>query len=143
MHETCSHGDRLSADLELCIVCNNFARIPPANRELTSLHAPAAQADEPLGQFMDYCTYGHMIDNVVLIVTGTLHERDVHVRAHRTCLAACPVTSAMAANRLETACKSSGQGVFSLHLALSRDASWRRRCSAHTSLTLALPLTGG
>lgn len=22
--------------------------------------------------------YGHMIDNVVLIVTGTLHERDVH-----------------------------------------------------------------
>jgi V-type H+-transporting ATPase subunit d len=30
---------------------------------------------------MDYCTYGHMIDNVVLIVTGTLHERDVQVRA--------------------------------------------------------------
>ena len=24
---------------------------------------------------------GHMIDNVVLIVTGTLHERDVHVRS--------------------------------------------------------------
>lgn len=23
-------------------------------------------------------SYGHMIDNVVLIVTGTLHERDVH-----------------------------------------------------------------
>ncbi|KAK9822704.1 hypothetical protein WJX81_004748 [Elliptochloris bilobata] len=37
-----------------------------------------ANADEPLGEFMDYCTYGHMIDNVVLIVTGTLHERDVH-----------------------------------------------------------------
>ena len=38
------------------------------------------QADEPLGTFMDYCTYGHMIDNVVLLVTGTLHERDVTVR---------------------------------------------------------------
>ncbi len=38
-----------------------------------------AQADEPLATFMDYCTYGHMIDNVVLIVTGTLHERDVQV----------------------------------------------------------------
>lgn len=38
-----------------------------------------AQADEPLAKFLDYCTYGHMIDNVVLIVTGTLHERDVHV----------------------------------------------------------------
>lgn len=37
------------------------------------------QADEPLATFMDYCTYGHMIDNVVLLVTGTLHERDVTV----------------------------------------------------------------
>jgi len=35
-------------------------------------------AGEPLGRFMDYCTYGHMIDNVVLIVMGTLHERDVN-----------------------------------------------------------------
>lgn len=34
-------------------------------------------AAEPLGTFLDYCTCGHMIDNVVLIVTGTLHERDV------------------------------------------------------------------
>ena len=40
-----------------------------------------AQADEALGTFLDYCTYGHMIDNVVLIVTGTLHERDVQVSA--------------------------------------------------------------
>jgi len=37
------------------------------------------QADEPLGTFLDYCTYGHMIDNVVLIVTGLIHERDVQV----------------------------------------------------------------
>ena len=42
-----------------------------------SCHHP--QADDPLATFMDYCTYGHMIDNVVLIVTGTLHERDVQV----------------------------------------------------------------
>ena len=42
---------------------------------------PSLQADEPLARFLDYCTYGHMIDNVVLIVTGTLHERDVHVSA--------------------------------------------------------------
>ncbi len=42
------------------------------------------QAAEPLGEFMDYCTYGHMIDNVVLIVTGTLHERDVHVRTRKS-----------------------------------------------------------
>ncbi|KAK4409883.1 V-type proton ATPase subunit d1 [Sesamum angolense] len=36
-----------------------------------------AQATEPLSTFLEYITYGHMIDNVVLIVTGTLHERDV------------------------------------------------------------------
>ncbi|KAK0584481.1 hypothetical protein LWI29_013977 [Acer saccharum] len=35
------------------------------------------QATEPMSTFLEYITYGHMIDNVVLIVTGTLHERDV------------------------------------------------------------------
>lgn len=35
------------------------------------------QASEPLATFLDYLTYGYMIDNVVLIVTGTLQERDV------------------------------------------------------------------
>ena len=39
--------------------------------------AMRAQADEKLARFLDFCTYGHMIDNVVLIVTGALHERDV------------------------------------------------------------------
>ena len=45
----------------------------------------APQAGEPLGRFLDYCTYGHMIDNVVLIVTGTLHERDVQVGGAGCC----------------------------------------------------------
>ena len=40
------------------------------------------QASQPLATFLDYLTYGYMIDNVVLIVTGTLHERDVQVRAN-------------------------------------------------------------
>ena len=43
-------------------------------------HDMRCNADEPLATFLDYCTYGHMIDNVVLIVTGLLHERDVQVR---------------------------------------------------------------
>jgi len=46
------------------------------------LHPVVLQADETLARFLDFCTYGHMIDNVVLIVTGTLHERDVQVRTH-------------------------------------------------------------
>ena len=36
------------------------------------------QAEQPLAAFLDYCTYGHMIDNIVLLVSGTLHDRDVH-----------------------------------------------------------------
>lgn len=35
-----------------------------------------AQAAYPLSQFMDYITYGYMIDNVALMITGTIHNRD-------------------------------------------------------------------
>ncbi|KAK8087120.1 hypothetical protein PG994_002094 [Apiospora phragmitis] len=35
-----------------------------------------ANATGSLGKFMDYVTYGYMIDNVALLITGTLHERD-------------------------------------------------------------------
>ncbi|KAJ3087826.1 H(+)-transporting V0 sector ATPase subunit d [Quaeritorhiza haematococci] len=44
-----------------------------------------ANAVKPLATFLDYITYGYMIDNVILIITGTLHERDTHElleRAH-------------------------------------------------------------
>ncbi|KAI9889440.1 MAG: H(+)-transporting V0 sector ATPase subunit d [Vezdaea aestivalis] len=35
-----------------------------------------ANACGSLSKFMDYLTYGYMIDNVALLITGTLHERD-------------------------------------------------------------------
>lgn len=35
-----------------------------------------AQATQPAAKFLDYITYQYMIDNVVLLITGTLHERD-------------------------------------------------------------------
>ncbi|MCJ1482837.1 H(+)-transporting V0 sector ATPase subunit d [Schaereria dolodes] len=35
-----------------------------------------AQATGSLSKFMEYLTYGYMIDNVALLITGTLHERD-------------------------------------------------------------------
>eukprot|EP00303_Exanthemachrysis_gayraliae_P007211 CAMPEP_0205998508 /NCGR_PEP_ID=MMETSP1464-20131121/289_1 /ASSEMBLY_ACC=CAM_ASM_001124 /TAXON_ID=119497 /ORGANISM="Exanthemachrysis gayraliae, Strain RCC1523" /LENGTH=388 /DNA_ID=CAMNT_0053371657 /DNA_START=64 /DNA_END=1227 /DNA_ORIENTATION=- len=35
-----------------------------------------AQAVEPLATFMEYITYGYMIDNLILIITGALHDRD-------------------------------------------------------------------
>jgi len=60
-------------------------KLKPSKKGLTvgnyAENSERLQADEPLAKFLDYCTYGHMIDNVVLIVTGTLHERDVHVRS--------------------------------------------------------------
>eukprot|EP00967_Tisochrysis_lutea_P055630 scaffold70038_cov18-Tisochrysis_lutea.AAC.1 len=65
------HAEAESASLE---VCQGLAAAAVA---ATSQAVLAEGADETLGRFMDYCTYGHMIDNVVLIVTGTLHERDV------------------------------------------------------------------
>jgi V-type H+-transporting ATPase subunit d len=35
-----------------------------------------ANAVGSLSKFMEYLTYGYMIDNVALLITGTLHERD-------------------------------------------------------------------
>jgi len=32
---------------------------------------------QPLTKFLEYITYGYMIDNVVLLITGALHERNV------------------------------------------------------------------
>ncbi|KDQ62295.1 hypothetical protein JAAARDRAFT_66057 [Jaapia argillacea MUCL 33604] len=37
-----------------------------------------SNAVEPLSTFLDYITYAYMIDNVILLITGTLHERDTH-----------------------------------------------------------------
>ncbi|CAE6468678.1 unnamed protein product [Rhizoctonia solani] len=35
-------------------------------------------AVEPLSKFLEYMTYAYMIDNVVLLITGTLHERNTN-----------------------------------------------------------------
>ncbi|KAG8908408.1 H(+)-transporting V0 sector ATPase subunit d [Tulasnella sp. 403] len=37
-----------------------------------------SNAVEPLNKFLEYMTYAYMIDNVILLITGTLHERDTH-----------------------------------------------------------------
>lgn len=41
-------------------------------------HYLRSNAVAPLDKFMDYMTYAYMIDNVILLITGTLHERDTH-----------------------------------------------------------------
>lgn len=35
------------------------------------------QASEPLSTFLDFITYSYMIDNVILLITGTSHQRPV------------------------------------------------------------------
>lgn len=35
-----------------------------------------AQATGSMARFLQYLTYGYMIDNIALLITGTLHERD-------------------------------------------------------------------
>lgn len=35
-------------------------------------------AAAPLNKFLDYLTYSYMIDNVILLITGTQHGRDTH-----------------------------------------------------------------
>jgi len=37
-----------------------------------------SNAVPPLSKFLDYITYSYMIDNIILLITGTLHERDTH-----------------------------------------------------------------
>lgn len=37
----------------------------------------SSQAIEPLSTFLDYLTYPYMIDNLILLITGTLHRRDI------------------------------------------------------------------
>ncbi|GAA5830431.1 hypothetical protein JCM3766R1_002716 [Sporobolomyces carnicolor] len=37
-----------------------------------------SNASGQLKKFLDYMTYAYMIDNVVLLISGTLHERDTH-----------------------------------------------------------------
>ena len=34
-------------------------------------------AVEPLSQFLDYITYSYMIDNIILLITGTLNQRSI------------------------------------------------------------------
>ncbi|KAJ3180746.1 H(+)-transporting V0 sector ATPase subunit d [Geranomyces variabilis] len=37
-----------------------------------------ANAVKPLSTFLDFITYSYMIDNTILLITGTLHERDTN-----------------------------------------------------------------
>lgn len=47
-------------------------------RMVTQFEYLRENAVYPLSKFLDFVTYAYMIDNVILLITGTLHERDTH-----------------------------------------------------------------
>lgn len=74
--------------LQLAPAYGDFLSALPPNPSTSSLAAKMtdkmvaefryvqAQATGSFAKFMEYLTYGYMIDNVALLITGTLHERD-------------------------------------------------------------------
>lgn len=83
-------ADGIGADVKLQLgpaYGDYLASLPPnpstsalADKTLDKLVAEfryvQANATGSLAKFMEYLTYAYMIDNVALLITGTLHERD-------------------------------------------------------------------
>ncbi|XP_069813507.1 V-type proton ATPase subunit d 2 isoform X1 [Dendropsophus ebraccatus] len=44
---------------------------------MTEFHYFRNHAFEPLATFLDFITYSYMIDNIILLITGTLHQRPI------------------------------------------------------------------
>ncbi|OCT74865.1 hypothetical protein XELAEV_18033852mg [Xenopus laevis] len=44
---------------------------------MTEFHYFRNHAFEPLDTFQDFITYSYMIDNIILLITGTLHQRPI------------------------------------------------------------------
>ena len=43
---------------------------------IDDFHYIKSQSTDPLSKFLEFITYGYMIDNILLIITGTIHNRD-------------------------------------------------------------------
>ncbi|GLD98434.1 hypothetical protein PINS_up007131 [Pythium insidiosum] len=69
--------DQFMAD-ESGVVSPSLIQAGTTNKLVQEFLFLRAQAAEPLGQFLDYITYEYMIDNVILLLKGTLNGRDVN-----------------------------------------------------------------
>lgn len=45
---------------------------------VTEFYHVRNQCVEPLAQFLDFITHAYMIDNVIFLLTGTRHQREIH-----------------------------------------------------------------
>ncbi|KAJ0410174.1 hypothetical protein P43SY_002506 [Pythium insidiosum] len=69
--------DQFMAD-ESGVVSPSLIQAGTTNKLVQEFVFLRAQAAEPLGQFLDFITYEYMIDNVILLLKGTLNGRDVN-----------------------------------------------------------------
>ncbi|EFE39486.1 hypothetical protein TRV_05884 [Trichophyton verrucosum HKI 0517] len=86
----CARADHVNTDVKLQLgpSYGGFLAALPPNPSTSALAGKAtdklvaefrylqAQASGSTAKFMEYLTYGYMIDNIALLITGTLHERD-------------------------------------------------------------------
>ncbi|EFE31187.1 uncharacterized protein ARB_02056 [Trichophyton benhamiae CBS 112371] len=86
----CATADHVNTDVKLQLgpSYGDFLAALPPNPSTSALAGKAtdklvaefrylqAQASGSTAKFMEYLTYGYMIDNIALLITGTLHERD-------------------------------------------------------------------
>ncbi|TYZ62708.1 hypothetical protein PybrP1_008550 [[Pythium] brassicae (nom. inval.)] len=69
--------DQFLAD-ESAAISPSLIQAGTTNKLVAEFNFLRAQAVEPLAQFLDYITYEYMIDNVILLLKGTLNGRDVN-----------------------------------------------------------------
>nr|CCA25636.1 H or Na translocating Ftype putative [Albugo laibachii Nc14] len=69
--------DQFLAD-EAGVISPGIVQSGMTNKLVTEIQFLRAQAAEPLGKFIDFITYEYMIDNVILLLKGTLNGRDVN-----------------------------------------------------------------
>lgn len=55
-----------------------------ADKFIQSFNYIKANASGSLSKFLEYITYAYMIDNIALLITGTLHDRDIKELLERT-----------------------------------------------------------
>ncbi|KAL3306938.1 hypothetical protein Ciccas_014563, partial [Cichlidogyrus casuarinus] len=69
------YGNFLSNEAEPLSV--NLIENNLRSKFVKEFHYIRHQAVFPLSKFLDYITYSYMIDNIVLLITGTIHERPI------------------------------------------------------------------
>ncbi|ETI45855.1 hypothetical protein F441_09577 [Phytophthora nicotianae CJ01A1] len=70
--------DQFLADESSGTISPGLIQAGTTNKLVEEFNFLRAQAMEPLGQFLDFITYEYMIDNVILLLKGTLNGRDVN-----------------------------------------------------------------